>query len=60
MRRFAGFLRVLRSPDDLDHLVNIIQGNFQAFQYMGPFLGLFQLESGSPDYYFFPVGDIIR
>ena len=35
-------------PQNGDHLVDEVQGNHQAFQNMGPLLGLFQVEPGAP------------
>ena len=38
-----GFVRALRTADDMDHLVDMIDGYQQTFQNVGPFFGLRQV-----------------
>ena len=45
----AGRLGILAGPDDADDLVEVVEGDQQALQDVGPLLGLVQLEAGAPD-----------
>ena len=56
------FLRgggILAGPDDGHDLVDVVQGLQQAFQDMGPFLGLVQLEPGPPGHHVLLVLQVI-
>ena len=44
----AGRLAVGAGPDDLDHLVDVIEGDLEALQDVGPGLGLAQLVAAAP------------
>ena len=44
-----GLLRRAGGTDEADHLVDVVQGDAQAFEDMGPVLGLLQVEARTPD-----------
>ena len=54
-----GRLGVLARADDADDLVEVGDGDQQAFQDVGPLLGLVQLELGPPDDDFLLVRDVV-
>ena len=54
-KALAGFVRIGRRADQGHHLVDVVDGDAQAFQNMGPGLGLFQVITGSADDHLAPV-----
>ena len=48
----ARFGRALRSANQLDHLVEVIERDLEAFEDVGPRLGLPQLELGPAPHHF--------
>ena len=52
LQPFARFGRALRSANQLDHLVEVIERDLEAFEDMGPGLGLAQLELGPAPHHF--------
>jgi hypothetical protein len=55
LQRLAGIGRGLRGLDQGDHLVEIGQGDGQAFQDMGPLARLAQLKQAAAGDHFAPV-----
>ncbi len=47
-QRRAGGVGVLGGADDLDHLVDVVDGDEEAFEDVGPRLGLLEPELGAP------------
>ena len=54
-----GRFGVLARPDDADDLVQVGDGDQQAFQDVGPLLGLVELEPGAADDDVLLVGDVV-
>ena len=52
---FPGLCRGLGGTDECHNLVQVVNGNLQAFQDMGAFLGLSQQIGGAPDDHRLPV-----
>src|SRR5690554_2153397 len=46
--------------DDLDHLINILETNFQTQQNMSPLLRFSQIETGPSFHNLFSVHDVVR
>src|SRR3954454_3219959 len=55
----AGSLGGARSPDSGDDLVDMIEGNLQAFQDVGTSPSAVELELGTPSHYLLPVRDVL-
>ena len=48
-----------RATDDLDHLVDVVDGDDEAFEDVGPGLSLFQPEAGAPLHHLHLVVEVV-